>query len=93
MYILTRGRMKFEVYDRIYFENMLCNKFLRAEIYLCKYIIWYDMWYDIISLERKIKCEEHFDIIDEGVLVYYIYIKNVLLLYNTYEVIYFNNEY
>ena len=48
---------------------------------------------DIISLERKIKCEEHFDIIDEGVLVYYIYIKNVLLLYNTYEVIYFNNEY
>ena len=26
---------------------------------------------DIISLERKIKCEEHFDIIDEGVLVYY----------------------
>ena len=34
---------------------------------------------DIISLERKIKCEEHFDIIDEGVLVYYIYIKNVLL--------------
>ena len=23
MYVLTRGRMKFEVYDRIYFENML----------------------------------------------------------------------
>ena len=73
MYILTRGRMKFEVYDRICFENMLCNKFLRAEIYLFKNIFGM-ICDDIISLERKIKCEEHFDIIDEGVLVYYIYI-------------------
>ena len=65
---------------------------MRAEIYLFKNIFGM-ICDDIISLERKIKCEEHFDIIDEGVLVYYIYIKNVLLLYNTYEVIYFNNEY
>ena len=55
---------------------------MRAEIYLFKNIFGM-ICDDIISLERKIKCEEHFDIIDEGVLVYYIYIKNVLLLYNT----------
>ena len=51
------------------------NKFLRAEIYLFKNIFGM-ICDDIISLERKIKREEHFDIIDEGVLVYYIYIMH-----------------